>query len=212
MLWNNFCRLKMNLNLRWNYVGDATFQHTSKSLRLTIKQQLTFTEPQDKGVPWVWNPLLPTLPGVGSLGGRLLDPGRGTSCLLKVRMLTMMRRKRITMNFMFVQSDEEEIIFWCGRCDYEGHNEVVHDAEDFKQVGNKMFWHFHSSTPQQTLSNVRRVSNFYQQRRAVVDTLGWEPFQNWFYDQTFRGWWQVRFLALWSNQIQWKLNGLSLIR
>jgi len=49
----------------------------------------------------------------------------------------------------------------CSRCDYEGHNEVVHDAEDFKQ------------------------------RRAVVDTLGWEPFQNWFYDQTFRGWWQV---------------------
>jgi len=49
----------------------------------------------------------------------------------------------------------------CSRCDYEGHNEAVHDTEDFKQ------------------------------RRAVVDTLGWEPFQNWFYDQTFRGWWQV---------------------
>jgi len=49
----------------------------------------------------------------------------------------------------------------CSRCDYEGHNEAVHDAEDFKQ------------------------------RRAVVDTLGWEPFQNWFYDQAFRGWWQV---------------------
>merc|ERR1719350_1932913 len=49
----------------------------------------------------------------------------------------------------------------CSKCDYEGHTEVVHDAEDFKQ------------------------------RRAVVDTLGWEPFQNWFYDQTFRGWWQV---------------------
>ena len=90
----------------------------------------------------------------------------------------------------------EEIIFWSGRCDYEGHNEVVHDAEDFKQVGNKMFWHFPSATPQQTLSNVRCESNFGQQRRAVVDTLGWEPFQNWFYDQTFRGWWQVGFLTL----------------
>ena len=169
MLWNYFCRLKMNQNLRWNYVGDVTFQHTSNSLRLAIKQQLTLTESQDKSVPWVWNPLLSTLPGVGSLGGRLLDPGRGTSCLLKVRMMTMMRRKRMmmnwsimTVNFMFVQSDKEEITFWCGRCDYEGHTEVVHDAEDFKQVGNKMFWHLHSPTSQQTLSNVRRVSNFYQ--------------------------------------------------
>merc|ERR1712223_2016604 len=49
----------------------------------------------------------------------------------------------------------------CERCGYIGHTEAVHDVKDFKQ------------------------------RRAIVDTLGWEPFQDWFYDQTFRGWWQV---------------------
>jgi len=49
----------------------------------------------------------------------------------------------------------------CERCGYVGHTEAVHDVKDFKQ------------------------------RRAIVDTLGWEPFQDWFYDQTFRGWWQV---------------------
>ena len=41
---------------------------------------------------------------------------------------------------------------------------------------------------------------WYLQRRAVVDTLGWEPFQNWFYDQAFRGWWQVGFLLVGSPQ------------
>lgn len=49
----------------------------------------------------------------------------------------------------------------CQRCSYTGHTEAVHDTEDFNQ------------------------------RRAVVDAVGWEPFQNWFYEQTFRGWWQV---------------------
>ena len=37
------------------------------------------------------------------------------------------------------------------------------------------------------------LSLLSMQRRAIVDTLGWEPFQDWFYDQTFRGWWQVMF-------------------
>ena len=32
------------------------------------------------------------------------------------------------------------------RCDYEGHNEAVHDAEDFKQVGKQIFPHFVSSS------------------------------------------------------------------
>jgi len=49
----------------------------------------------------------------------------------------------------------------CNRCQYEGHSEIVHDAGDYKQ------------------------------RRAIVDALGWEPFQEWFYDTNFRGWWQV---------------------
>jgi hypothetical protein len=35
----------------------------------------------------------------------------------------------------------------------------------------------------------------YKQRRAIVDELGWEPFQEWFYEPDFRNWWQVGFLA-----------------
>ena len=36
------------------------------------------------------------------------------------------------------------------------------------------------------------------QRRCVVDSLGWEPFQDWFYQQGFRGWWQVDHLIILS--------------
>ncbi len=36
----------------------------------------------------------------------------------------------------------------------------------------------------------------YKQRRAIVDELGWEPFQEWFYEPDFRNWWQVGFLGL----------------
>lgn len=49
----------------------------------------------------------------------------------------------------------------CSVCNYEGHTDQVHETKK------------------------------YTQRRAIVDALGWEPFENWFYDQDFRGWWQV---------------------
>merc|ERR1719312_2024208 len=49
----------------------------------------------------------------------------------------------------------------CQRCNYDGHTPEVHDTD------------------------------IYAQRRACVDALGWEPFQDWFYDQQFRTWWQV---------------------
>jgi hypothetical protein len=38
----------------------------------------------------------------------------------------------------------------------------------------------------------------YQQRRAIVDELGWEPFTQWFYEQDFRNWWQV----IYSNSLR----------
>lgn len=49
----------------------------------------------------------------------------------------------------------------CERCNYEGHTSEVHKTD------------------------------IYAQRRACVDAIGWEPFQEWFYDQGFRSWWQV---------------------
>ena len=44
----------------------------------------------------------------------------------------------------------------CSICQYIGHTEKVHTAENFSQ------------------------------RRACVDALGWEPFQDWFYNNEFR--------------------------
>ena len=44
----------------------------------------------------------------------------------------------------------------CTTCNFKGHSEEVHSAEKFSQ------------------------------KRACVDTLGWEPFQEWFYDNEFR--------------------------
>ena len=44
----------------------------------------------------------------------------------------------------------------CPVCQYMGHTEAVHKEDNFAQ------------------------------RRAVVDALGWEPFQDWFYDNQFR--------------------------
>jgi len=68
----------------------------------------------------------------------------------------------------------------CERCNYEGHTEEVHETEK------------------------------YNQKRACVDALGWEPFQDWFYDQAFRGWWQVMgcvgvpLYKIYQRKTEWK--------
>jgi len=68
----------------------------------------------------------------------------------------------------------------CATCNYEGHAEEVHTAEKFTQ------------------------------RRACVDTLGWEPFQEWFYNNEFRSWWQVMgcvgvpLYKIYPRKTQWK--------
>jgi len=68
----------------------------------------------------------------------------------------------------------------CERCNYEGHTQEVHDTDQ------------------------------YAQRRACVDALGWEPFQEWFYDQAFRGWWQVMgcvgvpLYRIYQRKTEWK--------
>jgi len=68
----------------------------------------------------------------------------------------------------------------CERCNYEGHTEDVHNTDKFAQ------------------------------RRACVDALGWEPFQDWFYDQSFRTWWQVMggvgvpLYKIYQRKTEWK--------
>jgi len=68
----------------------------------------------------------------------------------------------------------------CERCNYEGHTQEVHDTDK------------------------------YAQRRACVDALGWEPFQDWFYDQGFRTWWQVMggvgvpLYRIYQRKTEWK--------
>ena len=98
---------------KWIRIWDGIMwemspSHTQVTLRLGVKQLLTLTKSQDKSVPWVWNALLSTLPGVGSLGGRLLDPGRGSSCLLKVMMMAM----RLHVCTMWKGWDRKYILIW----------------------------------------------------------------------------------------------------
>ena len=68
----------------------------------------------------------------------------------------------------------------CITCSQLGHSSSVHDATDYKQ------------------------------RRAIVDTLGWEQFKEWFYDSDFRSWWQlngcvgVPLYKLYKRNNEWK--------
>ncbi|XP_059096418.1 putative uncharacterized protein DDB_G0277255 [Tigriopus californicus] len=39
-------------------------------------------------------------------------------------------------------------------------------------------------------STIHAVTGF-QQRRVIVDTMSWEPFNGWFYESVFRSWWQL---------------------
>ena len=68
----------------------------------------------------------------------------------------------------------------CESCKVLGHSSPVHDAKDYKQ------------------------------RRAIVDTLGWETFTEWFYETDFRSWWQlngcvgVPLYRLYKRNTEWR--------
>ena len=59
---------------------------------------------------------------------------------------------------------------------------------------------------------VHEASDF-RQRRAIVDTIGWEPFQSWFYENEFRSWWQLNGLVgvplyrIYKRKNDWKSGG-----
>jgi len=71
----------------------------------------------------------------------------------------------------------------CEVCKEFGHISIVHEASDFRQ------------------------------RRAIVDTLGWQPFQSWFYENEFRSWWQLNGLVgvplyrIYKRKNDWKSGG-----
>ena len=71
----------------------------------------------------------------------------------------------------------------CPICGEFGHLPIVHEATDFRQ------------------------------RRAIVDTLGWQPFQSWFYENEFRSWWQLNGLVgvplyrIYKRKNDWKSGG-----
>lgn len=71
----------------------------------------------------------------------------------------------------------------CETCLEYGHVKCVHEAFDFRQ------------------------------RRAIVDTLGWQPFQSWFYENSFRSWWQLNGLVgvplyrIYKRKSDWKSGG-----
>ena len=53
----------------------------------------------------------------------------------------------------------------------------------------------------------------FRQRRAIVDTLGWTHFQSWFYENSFRSWWQLNGLVgvplyrIYKRKSDWKCGG-----
>ena len=53
----------------------------------------------------------------------------------------------------------------------------------------------------------------FRQRRVIIDTIGWEPFQSWFYENEFRSWWQLNGLMgvplyrIYKRKNDWKSGG-----
>jgi len=80
-------------------------------------------------------------------------------------------------------TDDPDDLAQCETCLEYGHVSSVHDVMDFKQ------------------------------RRAIVDTVGWEPFQPWFYENSFRSWWQLNGLVgvplyrVYQRKSDWKCGG-----
>ena len=91
-------------------------------------------------MPWVWNSLLPTLSGVGSLGRFLLGDRP------RLRKVIIVGNEKVALT---MTSD----IFRCG---YVGHTEAVHDVKDFKQVSNQ-----ESNTIQAKLSSTCIMTCFH---------------------------------------------------
>jgi len=79
--------------------------------------------------------------------------------------------------------DDPEDMAQCETCLEYGHVSPVHEVMDFRQ------------------------------RRAIVDTLGWEHFQSWFYENSFRSWWQLNGLVgvplyrIYQRKSDWKSGG-----
>merc|ERR1719188_2456858 len=50
----------------------------------------------------------------------------------------------------------------------------------------------------------------FKQRRDAIETDGWEPYQEWFYDNEFRTWWQVMgctgvpLYKIYQRKTQWR--------
>jgi len=72
---------------------------------------------------------------------------------------------------------------FCTICSTMGHHPAVHEVTDYKQ------------------------------RRMVVDTLGWQAFREWFYELSFRSWWQlngclgVPLYKIYRRKNEWRTEG-----
>ncbi|CAF2740650.1 unnamed protein product [Lepeophtheirus salmonis] len=70
----------------------------------------------------------------------------------------------------------------CDKCGANGHVGIIHSATDFNQ------------------------------RRCIVDMLGWVSFQEWFYEFNFRSWWQlngyvgVPLYKIYKRNTEWRLE------
>ena len=165
----------MRLNLRWSFAEDATFQHTSTLDFSTI----VHSHPSVSRTK--------ACPEFGTLScPRCLEWGHWEDSCWAIDHVC---ERWLWWKMQMMQCHWQEIfsaqmwLCWshwgCSWCQglQTGQQPTV------KFHSSKIAFHPHYDV----------FALLSMQRRAIVDTLGWEPFQDWFYDQTFRGWWQVKF-------------------
>jgi len=146
------------------------------------------------------------------LGSRGRRSRRGSLDIYTAEYAVKMNNKKNITNMqqrnsfhMKLDNKEDSNLNLCGRCHLPNHK-----TSDCTEYGDNMcprclVWdHWEDScwtleTPQHVCELCHQEGHTqevhsavkFSQRRACVDALGWEPFQDWFYDNEFRSWWQV---------------------
>lgn len=123
-----------------------------------------------------------------------------------------------------IEDLENSLLKLCPRCHGVGHS--VKECSEFGDLScpRCLDWnHWEDSCPNVDvicsscnnvghLPSLHEASN-YKQRRMIVDTLGWEPFREWFYELSFRSWWQlngcvgVPVYKIYRRKNEWRTEG-----
>jgi hypothetical protein len=123
-----------------------------------------------------------------------------------------------------IEDLENSLLKLCPRCHGVGHS--VKECSEFGDLScpRCLDWnHWEDSCPNvdvicSSCNNVGHLPSLhdasnYKQRRMIVDTLGWEPFREWFYELSFRSWWQlngcvgVPVYKIYRRKNEWRTEG-----